>query len=92
MPWISSCPPFILTFSFFPLKKQRREVSINRPASYEPAALPLRHPAFYPSSPYSLLFPLSLFKTKIKNSIAGNRTRGANVRGLHVTNYTTMDY
>ena len=26
-------------------KKQRREVSINRPASYEPAALPLRHPA-----------------------------------------------
>ena len=28
------------------LKKQRREVSINRPASYEPAALPLRHPAF----------------------------------------------
>ncbi len=33
------------TFFFF-LKKQRREVSINRPASYEPAALPLRHPAF----------------------------------------------
>ena len=28
------------------IKKQRREVSINRPASYEPAALPLRHPAF----------------------------------------------
>ena len=27
-----------------------------------------------------------------KGSIAGNWTRGANVRGLHVTNYTTMDY
>ena len=27
-------------------KKQRREVSINRPAGYGPAALPLRHPAF----------------------------------------------
>ena len=24
--------------------------------------------------------------------IAGNRTRGANVKGLNVTNYTTMDY
>ena len=30
-------------------------------------------------------------KKKIKNSIAGNRTRGTNVRGLYVTNYTTMD-
>ena len=27
----------------------------------------------------------------IKSSITGNRTRGANVRGLHVTNYTIMD-
>ena len=26
-----------------------------------------------------------------KNSIAGNRTRGTNVKGLYVTNYTTMD-
>ena len=91
MPWISSCPPFILTFSFFPLKKQRREVSINRPASYEPAALPLRHPAFSLLFSFSLPFP-SYYKKRQKNSIAGNRTRGANVRGLHVTNYTTMDY
>ena len=30
-------------------------------------------------------------KKKIKNSIAGNRTRGTNVKGLYVTNYTTMD-
>ncbi len=38
--------PFIVLFPFFTKeKKQRREVSINRPASYEPAALPLRHPA-----------------------------------------------
>ena len=37
----------ILTFLFSLLKKQRREVSINRPASYEPAALPLRHPALH---------------------------------------------
>ena len=35
---------------------------------------------------------LSLCSFKIKNSIAGNRTRGANVKGLNVTNYTTMDY
>ena len=28
---------------------------------------------------------------KQKNSIAGNRTRGTNVKGLYVTNYTTMD-
>ena len=28
-------------------KKQRREVSINRPAGYGPAALPLRHPALH---------------------------------------------
>ena len=28
----------------------------------------------------------------IKSSITGNRTRGANVRGLHVTNYTIMDW
>ena len=58
--------PFSLSFSLsffsylslflFPLKKQRREVSINRPASYEPAALPLRHPAYLPFSPLSLLF------------------------------------
>ena len=34
----------------------------------------------------------STVKIKIKNSIAGNRTRGANVKGLNVTNYTTMDY
>ena len=33
--------------------KQRREVSINRPVSYEPTALPLRHPAF---TFYYLLF------------------------------------
>ena len=45
-----------LSFLFSPLKKQRREVSINRPASYEPAALPLRHPAYLPFSPLSLLF------------------------------------
>ena len=45
-----------LSFPLLPLKKQRREVSINRPASYEPAALPLRHPAYLPFSPLSLLF------------------------------------
>ena len=58
-------PPIIL--SYFPilfpyLKKQRREVSINRPASYEPAALPLRHPAFYVLRPYVLLFLLYFSK------------------------------
>ena len=37
---------YLPSFSFL-LKKQRREVSINRPASYEPAALPLRHPAIH---------------------------------------------
>ena len=58
--------PFIFSFfasiflSYFPilfpyLKKQRREVSINRPASYEPAALPLRHPAL------RFIIPLPLF-------------------------------
>ena len=43
------------------LKKQRREVSINRPASYEPAALPLRHPAFYHLPTYPLPFPFLFF-------------------------------
>ena len=44
-------------------KKQRREVSINRPASYEPAALPLRYPAFtshvlcFFAPPFFIFFP-----------------------------------
>ena len=45
-----------LSFFLFLLKKQRREVSINRPASYEPAALPLRHPAFYTTTNHILLY------------------------------------
>ena len=53
-------PPIIL--SYFPilfpyLKKQRREVSINRPASYEPAALPLRHPAIHTLDGDDLVHP-----------------------------------
>ena len=40
----------------------------------------------YPSLPHS--YSYSPWK---KGSIAGNRTRGTNVRGLYVTNYTTMD-
>ena len=41
---------------------------------------------------YSLLFySISFFFYWKKDSIAGNRTRGTNVRGLYVTNYTTMD-
>ena len=88
--FLSYLPPLLFT-----LKKQRREVSINRPASYEPAALPLRHPAIHTIHTLYLLILipfLILFHLSTKNSIAGNRTRGANVRGLHVTNYTTMDY
>ena len=39
-----------------------------------------------------LFFPFSLSPPcPTKNSIAGNRTRGTNVKGLYVTNYTTMD-
>ena len=95
--------PFIFSFfapiflSYFPilfpyLKKQRREVSINRPASYEPAALPLRHPAIHIFFLFffTLFFPFFTFYS-VKSSITGNRTRGTNVKGLYVTNYTTMD-
>ena len=62
------------TYCFFCwlLKKQRREVSINRPASYEPAALPLRHPAYLPFFILPLLFlvrssfiPYFLFPKKV---------------------------
>ena len=48
-------------------KKQRREVSINRPASYEPAALPLRYPAFtshvlcFFAPPFFIFFPFCFF-------------------------------
>ena len=59
-------PLSYLPFPSSRIKKQRREVSINRPASYEPAALPLRHPAFYPSFPlFSTLSPVS-FQNKNK--------------------------
>ena len=100
-------PLILLFFFFFPslffyhtslpftflIKKQRREVSINRPASYEPAALPLRHPAIH----IFFLFFFTLFFLfftfySVKSSITGNRTRGTNVRGLYVTNYTIMDF
>ena len=54
--FLSYLPPLLFT-----LKKQRREVSINRPASYEPAALPLRHPAFYHLPTYPLPFPFLFF-------------------------------
>ena len=29
---------------------------------------------------------------KLKSSNAGNRTRGSNVKGLNVTDYTTLDF
>ena len=65
-------PLSYLPFPYETLKKQRREVSINRPASYEPAALPLRHPAYLPFFIHPLLFlvrssfiPYFLFPKKV---------------------------
>ena len=56
---------FYHTYFTFPflIKKQRREVSINRPASYEPAALPLRHPAIHTTFLFffTLLYSLYFF-------------------------------
>ena len=66
--WNHFCffPMTYLTFLpfFFLLKKQRREVSINRPASYEPAALPLRHPALHLLSSSFLLYLFFLLLKK----------------------------
>ena len=57
---------FLFPIYYFLLKKQRREVSINRPASYEPAALPLRHPALLTIFFY---FSFSLFPVNFREKI-----------------------
>ena len=80
----------ILTFSSFYFKKAA-EGSFDQPTCKLWACRATTAPPRYP---YIALYFSSLSispLTKQKNSIAGNRTRGANVRGLHVTNYTTMD-
>ena len=85
-----------LTFLIFLLKKQRREVSINRPASYEPAALPLRHPAFLlPSSfcPLNLvIFPPFFKKLHRRESNPGHKRERLVCYQLHHNGLYLLTY
>ena len=73
---------FLLTFPYLQNKKAA-EGSFDQPTCKLWACRATTAPPRF-----LLLITLPSFS---KNSIAGNRTRGTNVRGLHVTNYTTMD-
>ena len=82
--FILNAPYYFIILSYsIPLFKKAAEGSFDQPTCKLWACRATTAPPRF-----LLLITLPSFS---KNSIAGNRTRGANVRGLHVTNYTTMD-
>ena len=84
--------PIILIFLFVSFKKAA-EGSFDQPTcklwACRATTAPPRYSYYFSFFLYSTLLPLLFYC--VKSSITGNRTRGTNVRGLYVTNYTTMD-